>query len=389
MEDGLDLTQGWKQVMTRETKIGLLLGMCVILLIGIIISDQLSQPQQDPADFTDFAAETQRSIEATDAAPSYTATPGIGKPDTPAGGSSPVIEPPSNFFIPNDRSTSPNAQRQADATEAQDSSPELALLNNVEEAPASRGSNDSVTTVTVGETDAELPHRTPVTYIPTPPTRTPPVTRPGTSAIRHTVQKNETLTGIAQRYYGDGDAWRVIAQANPDTVTPNGHTRQGVVLNIPKRDDVLNGSLFERAGSETTTRVTPTNNRTSAKIIEVRSGDTLSELATKHLGSAALWEDLLDANRDKLDDPTDLQVGMKLRLPGSSTTSNATVSTPTRSSQPSSNSKTYTVRPGDNLTLIAEKTLGDGNKWKLISEANKLKSPNSLEVGQKLRIPTT
>ncbi len=35
MEDGLDLTQGWKQVMTRETKIGLLLGMCVILLIGI------------------------------------------------------------------------------------------------------------------------------------------------------------------------------------------------------------------------------------------------------------------------------------------------------------------------------------------------------------------
>ena len=49
----------------------------------------------------------------------------------------------------------------------------------------------------------------------------------------------------------------------------------------------------------------------------------------------------------------------------------------------------HTVESGDTLWAIAEKHLGDGNKYTAIFEANKpmLKDPDSIYPGQKLRIP--
>jgi len=51
--------------------------------------------------------------------------------------------------------------------------------------------------------------------------------------------------------------------------------------------------------------------------------------------------------------------------------------------------QTYTVAPGDTLSSIATKYYGDASKYQKIFEANKdiLKTPDSLQVGQKLRIP--
>jgi nucleoid-associated protein YgaU len=388
----LDLKQGWKQVMTRETKIGLLLGMCVILLIGIIISDQLSQPQQDPADFTDFAREAQRSIDASDAMPGYrgapaSSAPGIANPDTPVGGSSPVIEPPSDFFIPSDRIPSPGPQRQADSTapgsQAGPASNGRPLtLNNVDDVP----------TVRIGQPQIELPHRSAANQAQPLETTTRPAPPPrgSGSAIRHTVLKGETLTRIAQRYYGNGDSWRTIARANPGKVTLDGQVQLGAVLKIPKRDDALRGSAFVDAGSERVIPVGVINSGSPGRTIEVKAGDTLSELAARHLGSASKWEDLLEANSQKLSDPESLRVGMKLRLPGKTTGGQAATATPSRPSTPTRSGKTYTVRPGDNLTEIAEKTLGDGSRWRDVFQANrdKLKSADRLIVGQELRIPS-
>lgn len=52
--------------------------------------------------------------------------------------------------------------------------------------------------------------------------------------------------------------------------------------------------------------------------------------------------------------------------------------------------KTYTVKAGDNLFLIAKKQLGDGSKWRSIYTANTGvigKDPNLIKPGQKLVIP--
>ena len=51
--------------------------------------------------------------------------------------------------------------------------------------------------------------------------------------------------------------------------------------------------------------------------------------------------------------------------------------------------KSYTVKAGDTLSMIAEKVYGDAAKFEAIFEANKdiLKSANDIKVGQELKIP--
>lgn len=47
----------------------------------------------------------------------------------------------------------------------------------------------------------------------------------------------------------------------------------------------------------------------------VREGDTLSGLAGKYLGSVGKYGEIFEANRDQLQSPDDLRLGMKLRIP--------------------------------------------------------------------------
>jgi len=48
---------------------------------------------------------------------------------------------------------------------------------------------------------------------------------------------------------------------------------------------------------------------------------------------------------------------------------------------------TYTVKKGDNLWKIAEKTYGSGYNWVDIAKENKLANPGLLAIGQNLTIP--
>lgn len=50
---------------------------------------------------------------------------------------------------------------------------------------------------------------------------------------------------------------------------------------------------------------------------QVRPGDTLSGIASRYLGSSRRYYEIYGANKDILDDPNDLQVGMKLVIPDS------------------------------------------------------------------------
>ena len=52
-------------------------------------------------------------------------------------------------------------------------------------------------------------------------------------------------------------------------------------------------------------------------------------------------------------------------------------------------SRTYTVVSGDSLSKIARKEYGDGNRWRVIFEANrdKIKNPDLIHPGQVLIIP--
>ena len=53
----------------------------------------------------------------------------------------------------------------------------------------------------------------------------------------------------------------------------------------------------------------------AGKTYTVKSGDTLSQIAKEHLGSAGAYMKIFEANKDQLTDPDKIKPGQVLRLP--------------------------------------------------------------------------
>jgi len=53
----------------------------------------------------------------------------------------------------------------------------------------------------------------------------------------------------------------------------------------------------------------------ASKTYTVKSGDTLSEIAKQHLGSASAYMKIFEINKDQLTDPNKIKPGQVLRLP--------------------------------------------------------------------------
>jgi len=107
----------------------------------------------------------------------------------------------------------------------------------------------------------------------------------------------------------------------------------------------------------------------------VQPGDTLSGIAQKQLGDANRWPEIFVLNRGIIGDPNRIKPGQVLALPGA---------TPT---QPPP--RLYTVRSGDTLSGIAQKQLGDANRWREIFKLNGdvISDPDRISPGQVLVLP--
>ena len=62
------------------------------------------------------------------------------------------------------------------------------------------------------------------------------------------------------------------------------------------------------------------------------------------------------------------------------------ISTKTRDSSSKKSQRTYKVKEGDNLYIIAKKELGDANKCNFLKELNKLSSIHDIKPGQVIRL---
>lgn len=61
---------------------------------------------------------------------------------------------------------------------------------------------------------------------------------------------------------------------------------------------------------------------------------------------------------------------------------------PSPASSPSSpKAATYTVKKGDTLFVIAQRTLGNGSRWPAIADLNHVRDPKAIKVGQVLHLP--
>ncbi|WP_299038345.1 transglycosylase family protein [uncultured Pseudokineococcus sp.] len=118
----------------------------------------------------------------------------------------------------------------------------------------------------------------------------------------------------------------------------------------------------------------PSDPAPSGSTYTVRSGDTLGSIAA---ANGTTWQRLFEANRDRLSNPNSIRVGQVLRLTGGSGGGGTT---------PAPSGGSYTVRSGDTLSSIAA---ANGTTWRAIYDANRdrLSNPNSISIGQVLRLP--
>lgn len=103
----------------------------------------------------------------------------------------------------------------------------------------------------------------------------------------------------------------------------------------------------------------------------VQAGDTLGKIADQYLNNAALYPVIMDQNNRPLANPNDIKVGQVLHIPNLDVFAE------------------YTVKAGDTLANIAREMLGQASLYTVIlnGDGTVISNPNSIKVGQALRIP--
>ena len=129
------------------------------------------------------------------------------------------------------------------------------------------------------------------------------VVQPAAPAARtYTAQAGDTLYGIALRYYGTGNYWRGLYQANWPKVGNPDVIYAGQVLTIPSRDEVVTASAPSTPALSTPTLSTPTLSTptlstpapSSAATAPTSQGTASTKSSSD--GSSAVQSDIADGN---------------------------------------------------------------------------------------------
>jgi LysM repeat protein len=176
------------------------------------------------------------------------------------------------------------------------------------------------------------------------------------NAGSYTVQDGDSYWNISKKVYGTTKYFQVLADHNRRTIADPQKMKAGVAIETPPasilqrklktvrrttapaglagriepsgRADrsgsaASRGSVSSAAESVVVSRL-PTQPNESAGILFNEQGyplfrigktDTLTSIASDHLGRASRWQQVYNMNRDQLQSPDKLQIGMLLKLP--------------------------------------------------------------------------
>ena len=165
----------------------------------------------------------------------------------------------------------------------------------------------------------------------------------------YTVQAGDTLSAIAQRFYGDAERQNLIYETNLNVIGNDPELlRPGLQLVIP---DI-----------------------TWVSVYPVQSGDTLSAIAQRFYGDTHQWHAIYETNRSVIgNDPNRLHLGIQLVIPYITGV------------------WVYTVQAEDTLLAIAQYFYRETRQWQIIYETNRSvigEEPNHLRPGISLVIFT-
>lgn len=178
----------------------------------------------------------------------------------------------------------------------------------------------------------------------------------------YTVQSGDTLSGIALKFSTTSSK---LAQLNSIS-NPN-------LIYVGQRL-LVNQSSNSNSSSSGQSSSTTTNTETSSASYTVKSGDTLSGIASQYNTTV---NQIVSLNQ--LSNPNLIYVGQVLKLKNSQTTNSSSSS----SSTATTTVGTYTVKAGDTLSAIASRYSTSSST---LASLNSLSNPNLIYVGQVLKV---
>lgn len=124
----------------------------------------------------------------------------------------------------------------------------------------------------------------------------------------HTVASGETLWSISEKYFGNGYNWVDIASEN--NLTNADLIAAGQTLTIPKAALRYTKEVTAVASGETAA-----DSLLSATSYTVQRGDHLWSIALRAYGDGYKWSGIYEANKEKIANPDEIEIGMELTLP--------------------------------------------------------------------------
>ncbi|MCZ6697522.1 MAG: LysM peptidoglycan-binding domain-containing protein [Planctomycetota bacterium] len=370
--------------MTKETKIGLLVGLAFIILFAIILSEKganrgVGGTGLRVADATDEGSRTGSIPPLHDdgklAVDEQLRPPGfVGLDDT-----APIMdEPPNEKLVTSSLAADGEAvpalpdwlverlnlpvesSDAADATSLQESPIDMTPIyvgaDDIGEGIAERGadpmaiaSSDRVSDMPDTRTERRTENAKPIP------------TRPPTIMTIHAVQPSECLGKIAARYYGRSTPARIkaIFDANRDVLKQIHSVRAGDKLRIPSLDEGENVTVARLQGL---------NGLNGLEFVPAGSavGDGNVRIPIP-LDAGSSFNSRSAINSDRTINPTGI----------------------VRDSMTSSRFRWYEIRSGDSLSTIARNELGSERRFAEIFDLNRdrLNNKHELKPGMKIRLP--
>jgi nucleoid-associated protein YgaU len=334
---------------TREHKLALIVGFALILVVGVFVSDHFSKAR---------LAKPEDRLATSAGMPKAGQVPPVAYPAAQV--SDPVAVAPS----PAPQHTPGEFAMHADRPRLE--SPLAGDVGNATRGPGLNGGGGDVKLNSPGPG-----HVVAANVVDVPGEGSVPVgrntPRPGDGASRgagaptpalpvssgqlrqHTVAKGDTLAKIATKYYGEGRLYKQLAQYNGSKVGSDSGVNLGTTLQIPPRDVLLGQAVLAPEG---------TRPPAPATTVPTVKADPKGGPA----GPAKPDTKIAGGTRPDVKKP------------------DAPAPAPDRS---------YTVKPGDTLQLIALRELGTGKRWREIQKLNvgTLGDDDTIGVGMVLKLP--
>jgi nucleoid-associated protein YgaU len=301
-------------MITRETKIGLLVGLAFVLVVGILLSEHVTAVKDKPTAALQASGDAvRRAVEAPMAAPPV--SPDVVVENDPQ---------PSTVVATRDQLDKP-ARAEVDVLDTTTSDTTVITVKRDPDAlPPTKSLEPENVQLAGGLVDAarmlgeELVPLT-ASYdrkptdpqpAPAPPARQPTSSVPATDYV---AQPGDTLNKLAGRFLGGNTPAnrRAIIDLNPQLQKQPDKIIVGQKYLIPVRDLAVKAPTTRPSAVP----IAPAAPARKSREYVVQAGDSLWKIAKNELGDAGKIDELKSLNADLLGDSETVKVGMKLKLP--------------------------------------------------------------------------